>query len=292
MLNASRHHSDDDPGAGAVKKSPGRCSTPRGITATTTSVSARPLTSPVPCSTPRGITATTTTSASGRRCCGDAVLNASRHHSDDDGERDREFARVERVLNASRHHSDDDPRRTHSRHPRRDSAQRLAASQRRRPVRERRLRPVHPCSTPRGITATTTARTRRPGPVGRFVLNASRHHSDDDEIGEARGELCLRVLNASRHHSDDDLPTFTTGMRRLFTCSTPRGITATTTAPLATSGNSTPSDGCFHAPGERARTPFDPRLGNGSVALGIKLTSLVHASPGCQRAGDLLRSRR
>ena len=36
------------------------------------------------------------------------------------------------------------------------------------------------------------------------MLNASRHHSDDDQRERASAHFARAVLNASRHHSDDD----------------------------------------------------------------------------------------
>ena len=84
------------------------------------------------------------------------------------------------MLNASRHHSDDDA---------------LLADA---------MRADERCSTPRGITATTTRSAGGEHVARANVLNASRHHSDDDQCLVNGGNGSLEVLNASRHHSDDD----------------------------------------------------------------------------------------
>ncbi len=111
------------------------------------------------CSTPRGITATTTPRhANGLRQR--EVLNASRHHSDDDTQSAPAMVITRGLCSTPRGITATTTMARASAPPPSDSAQRLAASQRRRPTSARGLTPDGMCSTPRSITATTT----RPGP--------------------------------------------------------------------------------------------------------------------------------
>ena len=270
VLNASRHHSDDDvvwsrtgaPSWGAQRlaasqrRRQGRRRARRACAGGAQrlaasqrrrlQVTAHPPQRAPRCSTPRGITATTT------------------------------------------------PAPTQTTRARIPSAQRLAASQRRRHVHDPRGALVtFACSTPRGITATTTRGRGRVRGRGRHVLNASRHHSDDDFGPHARLFVHFRVLNASRHHSDDDWGVRSRGLassrgaQRLaasqrrrhgevrpnwsrYACSTPRGITATTTTNNARSRTappmcSTPRGITATTTRRRART--GPRWSSGAQRL-------------------------
>ncbi len=132
------------------------------------------------------------------------------------------------VLNASRHHGDD------GRRPRREVEQPRAVCSTPRGItattgRGSRWRTSAGarCSTPRGITATTghTLMCALGREAGAQRLAASRrrraHHRQ-------HGERLGGVLNASRHHGDDGGADELPPRGAEVSCSTPRGITATT----------------------------------------------------------------
>jgi len=279
VLNASRHHSNEHMDALADEHTAAACSTPHGITATSTGVRAAEPRERRLCSTPHGITATSTrtcssvgdvsetcstphgiTATSTPRPAGGRlrlqVLNASRHHSNEHTQRHGENHGEAQVLNASRHHSNEHPHHPQA-HPQET--------------------PIVVCSTPHGITATSTA-SSSPRARARRVLNASRHHSNEHvslsrcDLGvtsraqrltasQQRAPLPLRrvssaasagaqrltasqqraprtpqeppkrglVLNASRHHSNEHSTATLLGAGIGAKCSTPHGITATST---------------------------------------------------------------
>ncbi len=300
MLNAFRHHGEYDSSSTANVASLAQCSTPFGITASTTSSDfrlrrAHDLRCSTPfgitasttarppdwqsklklCSTPFGITASTTRPGqlAGRS---QVVLNAFRHHGEYDlffptpclclrsAQRLSASRRVRLVagamedanldvLNAFRHHGEYD----HLRQPRcgrfRRGAQRLSASRRVRPFppadpvdpagaqrlsASRRVRRcLADCGLPASIRAQRLSASRRVRHVGASaqhpVIVGAQRLSASRRVRPARGVWCFvqdpDVLNAFRHHGEYDRVSGGRRRRHHVACSTPFGITASTT---------------------------------------------------------------
>ena len=69
------------------------------------------------------------------------------------------------------------------------------------------------------------------------MLNALRHHGEDDLALLVALPIADDVLNALRHHGEDDVRAADVAYQRACACSTPCGITARTTGPGALRAN-------------------------------------------------------
>ncbi len=229
MLNAFRHHGEYDRADQTLPGPIARCSTPFGITASTTIPYNAGDASLLKCSTPFGITASTTIDASsqaglGEECSTPFGITAST------------TAARRRAWRSS------------------VCAQRLSASRRVRPYgSEADTTKVLLCSTPFGITASTTVQEAEILAEDLDVLNAFRHHGEYDARASAdiddgliacstpfgitastttpraeksaRWDWCSTPFGITASTTPDPLSGFSIDLR----CSTPFGITASTT---------------------------------------------------------------
>jgi len=254
VLNASRHHSNEHLLAFArTALAEGRCSTPHGITATSTSFSCvRVRSGAAVCSTPHGITATSTKrrAAPPRGRTRAQRLTASQQRAPSGCRPPRCGGCGAQRLTASQQRA---PAASGGRSSAGRGAQRLTASQQRAPITAEdegflgfRCSTPHGitatstgagrpagcwenlCSTPHGITATSTPHPHR-GPCdapGAQRLTASQQRAPPSRAGPARRPA---VLNASRHHSNEHDCNEARRPALAGVCSTPHGITATST---------------------------------------------------------------
>ena len=233
------------------------------------------------CSTPFGITAVLTRTCRpppGRRCCAQRLSASQRcSHTWGVGVRLSPL-----VLNAFRHHSGAHPPSLCSPPCPQCRAQRLSASQRCSLVfQTSRSASGSKCSTPFGITAVLTRRSRDPPKRCSCAqrLSASQRCS----LHRAHGaRLSGYVLNAFRHHSGAHSAS-SRDRSGLFSCSTPFGITAVLTTPPAATGPST----------EMCSTPFGitavltkPSRGHPAT---LTCAQRLSASQRCSRGGLRLR---